>query len=85
MQFSQTFFAKIKSDVRAGRRVYMGLCALCLLMGGSLLTGCIHTPDAAVGNQGTKTTDDTGAIYDSAGHVVSNPSTGAGDRKGLGN
>ena len=85
MQFHFKSFAEFKSGLKSQRRVYVGLCALCLLVGGSLISGCVHTPDAAVGNQGTKTTDDTGAVYDSAGHVVSNPSTGAGDRKGLGN
>jgi hypothetical protein len=69
------------------RSLFLGVSALCLVAGGSLLAGCNppHTPDAVVGNQGTKDPGETGAVLDSSGKVVSNPSTGAGDRKGLGN
>ncbi len=68
-------------------RLRAGFAVLCLLALGTLMAGC-HvpgTPDAVVGNQGTKDPYDTGATIDRSGHVVANPSTGAGDRKGLGN
>ena len=67
------------------RRLFLGVSALCIVAGGSLLSGCNppHTPDSVVGNQGTKDPGETGAVLDNSGRVVSNPSTGAGDRKGL--
>ncbi len=71
----------------AGRNGARGLFAAGLIIGGGLLTGCNvpHTPDAVVGNQGTQDSGETGSTKDSTGRVIANPSTGAGDRKGLGN
>lgn len=71
----------------AGRNGARGLFAAGLIIGSGLLAGCNvpHTPDAVVGNQGTKDSGETGSATDSAGRVISNPATGAGDRKGLGN
>ena len=70
----------------SGRRMTLSVLGVCA-MGGGLLTGCNvpHTPDAVAGNQGTKEPGETGATFDNAGRVISNPATGAGDRKGLGN
>ena len=69
------------------RRAVSGFCCMVLLCGGALLSGCNppHTADAVVGNQGTKDGFITGAKTDGNGRVVSNPSTGAGGRRDLGN
>lgn len=69
------------------RRPTLGVMAIGLITVCALLSGCNtpHTPDAVVGNQGTKDPFITGARTDGSGRVVANPSTGAGKRKELGN
>ena len=76
-----------KMGSHRSKSLRIGLSVVALLTLGSLLPGCSPpgTPDAVVGNQGTKRPDETGSVLDRDGKVISNASTGAGDRKGLGN